>query len=69
MSFIAVLGLAALGSVGAMAGAALIAAAPSHWRERLLPPLLAYSAGSLPGLPAANCRRHRSGWPWPDAGH
>jgi zinc and cadmium transporter len=47
MSFIAVLGLAALGSVGAMAGAALIAAAPSHWRERLLPPLLAYSAGSM----------------------
>jgi zinc and cadmium transporter len=47
MSVLAVLGLASLGSVGAMAGAAGIAAAPSHWRQRLLPLLLAYSAGSM----------------------
>lgn len=47
MSVLTVLGLASLGSVGAMAGAAGIAAAPARWRERLLPLLLAYSAGSM----------------------
>jgi len=47
MSALTVLGLASLGSIGAMAGAAGIAAAPSRWRERLLPLLLAYSAGSM----------------------
>ena len=47
MSALAVLGLATLGSVGAMAGAAGIAAAPSRWRQRLLPLLLAYAAGSM----------------------
>ena len=47
MSALAVLGLASLGSIGAMAGAAGVAAAPARWRERLLPLLLAYSAGSM----------------------
>ncbi len=47
MSTLAVLGLASLGSIGAMAGAAGIAAAPAHWRARLLPLLLAFSAGSM----------------------
>ena len=47
MSVLTVLGLASLGSVGAMAGAVGVAAAPARWRERLLPLLLAYSAGSM----------------------
>ena len=46
MSTLAVLGLASLGSIGAMAGAAGIAATPDRWRARLLPLLLAFSAGS-----------------------
>ena len=47
MSTLTVLGLASLGSIGAMAGAAGIAAAPARWRARLLPLLLAFSAGSM----------------------
>ena len=47
MSTLAVLGLASLGSIGAMAGAAGIAATPDRWRARLLPLLLAFSAGSM----------------------
>ncbi|MBL8426353.1 MAG: ZIP family metal transporter, partial [Dechloromonas sp.] len=47
MSSLTVLGLASLGSIGAMAGAAGIAAAPARWRARLLPLLLAFSAGSM----------------------
>ena len=47
MSALTVLGLASLGSIGAMAGAAGIAAAPARWRARLLPVLLAFSAGSM----------------------
>lgn len=39
--------MAALGSIGAMAGALAIALAPARWRQRLLPLLLAYSAGTL----------------------
>lgn len=47
MSVITVLGLASLGSVGAMAGALAIAASPAGWRSRLQPLLVAYSAGTL----------------------
>jgi len=39
--------MASLGSVGAMAGAVGIALAPAGWRARLLPLLVAYSAGTL----------------------
>lgn len=39
--------MASLGSVGAMAGAAGVAISPQSWRERLLPLLLAYSAGTM----------------------
>jgi zinc and cadmium transporter len=47
MSLPVLMGMAALGSVGAMAGAFAIALSPERWRERLLPLLLAYSAGTL----------------------
>jgi zinc and cadmium transporter len=47
MSVLSLLGMASLGSVGALSGAAAIAAAPARWRERLLPLLLAYSAGTM----------------------
>lgn len=47
MSVMMVLGLAGLGSVGAMGGAVAIAATSARWRERLLPLLLAYSAGTM----------------------
>lgn len=39
--------MASLGSVGAMAGAVGIALLPAGWRARLLPLLVAYSAGTL----------------------
>lgn len=42
-----VLFYAGLGSVGAMGGAVLIAAVPDRWRQRLLPLLLAYAAGTM----------------------
>lgn len=47
MSMTTLLVMASIGSVGAMAGALGIAAAPVRWRERLLPLLLAYSAGTM----------------------
>lgn len=47
MSLGAVLGLASMGSIGAMGGALTIAVSPARWRERMLPWLLAYSAGTM----------------------
>jgi zinc and cadmium transporter len=47
MSMTTLLAMASIGSVGAMAGAMGIAVAAARWRERLLPLLLAYSAGTM----------------------
>lgn len=47
MSVLSLMGMASLGSVGAMLGAAAVAASPTRWRERALPLLVAYSAGTM----------------------
>lgn len=47
MSLAPLMGMAFLGSVGAVVGALAIALSPGHCRERLLPLLMAYSAGTL----------------------
>lgn len=47
MSLGTVLIMASAGSVGAMGGALAIALSSAKWRERLLPLLLAYSAGTM----------------------
>jgi zinc and cadmium transporter len=47
MALGAVMGMATLGSVGAMGGALAMAMSPERWRARMLPLLLSYAAGTM----------------------